>query len=200
MSLNNNNQPRVKKDRKNSQQVFREDNSARITFQEQTVNPGLLGFDTENSTPQTLEFPTSGNNNSVQRKDEILPENVKEDGLDFLFNSMYDDETNDSGRDVEGGAQATSFSEITKQMIRMQQRQSVELSPEESLINARSVTAETTVNIPAKGICNKSHLNAKDLNTKIAQHASNDYNGLLNHVKQYAGRLNSSQHQRGLDA
>ena len=65
MSMNNNNQPRVKKDRKNSQQVFREDNSARITFQEQTVNPGLLGFDTENSTPQTLEFPTSGNNNSV---------------------------------------------------------------------------------------------------------------------------------------
>jgi len=57
MSLNINNPPRFKKDRNN--------NSARIAFEKPTVNPGLLGFDTDNSTPQTLEFPNSGNNNSA---------------------------------------------------------------------------------------------------------------------------------------
>ena len=117
MSLNINNPPRFKKDRNN--------NSARIAFEKPTVNPGLLGFDTDNSTPQTLEFPNSGNNNSAQWRDEIQPENVNETGgIDFLINSMYDEETTEfgSGRAVEGGTQATSFSEITNKMNRLQQR------------------------------------------------------------------------------
>ena len=55
----------------------------------------MFGFDTENSTPQTLENPASNNNNSTLWRDEIQPENLNEagDGIDFLFNSVYDEET-----------------------------------------------------------------------------------------------------------
>ena len=100
LSLNNPPQPLFKKDRKGY------DNSARIAFQN--------GFDTENSTPQTMEYPPSNNNNSAQWRDEIQPENMNEagDGIDFLFNSVYDEETTGdlqfsgfgSGRAGDGGA------------------------------------------------------------------------------------------------
>ena len=78
------------------------------------------------------------------------------------------------------------------------------MNPEESFIHARSVAAEPTVTLPVKGNSNTRHLNAKDLNSQSSRQAVNDYNGLLNHIKQYnngkAARLNSSQHQAGLDA
>ena len=78
------------------------------------------------------------------------------------------------------------------------------MSPEESFINARSVTAESTVTLPVKGKSNTHHLNPKDLNSQSSLQAANDYNGLLKHVKQYncekAARMINSKHQSGLDA